>query len=165
MSSLPIHKRQFVLVFNIRNAVRDCLADHRHRIRSYRQHFDIWGVGKYTCKKREERRRRSVNKSLSLSPSQSLADVIIKQEEASSPASSSGSSPVSRRSSDQKPLPVLKQPILYPNFFQDQMRSQDDAQAKIDASRAPLWERLDIDMLRSSQNAQAMLPSCVNPSV
>ncbi|KAI3583491.1 Clr5 domain-containing protein [Fusarium oxysporum f. sp. albedinis] len=103
-------------------------------IRSYRQHFDIWGVGKYTCKKREERRRRSLNKSLSLSPSQSLADVIIKQEEASSPASSSGSS-------------------------SDQMRSQDDAQTKIDASRAPLWEGLDIDMLRSSQTAQAMLPS------
>lgn len=128
-------------------------------IRSYRQHFDIWGIGKYTCKKREERRRRSVNQSLSLSPSQSLADVIIKQEEASSPTSSSGSSPVSRRSSEQKPLPVLKQPILYPNFSQDQMRSQDDAQAKIDASRAPLWERLDIDMLHSSHNAQAMLPS------
>ncbi|KAK2693713.1 hypothetical protein QWA68_008697 [Fusarium oxysporum] len=128
-------------------------------IRSYRQHFDIWGVGKYTCKKREERRRRSLNKSLSLSPSQSIADVIIKQEEASSPASSSGSSSVIRRSSEQKPLPVLKQPILYPNFFQDQMRSQDDAQTKIDASRAPLWEGLDIDMLRSSQTAQAMLPS------
>ncbi|KAK2673442.1 Clr5 domain [Fusarium oxysporum f. sp. vasinfectum] len=92
-------------------------------------------------------------------PSQSIADVIIKQEEASSPASSSGSSSVSRRSSEQKPLPVLKQPILYPNFFQDQMRSQDDAQTKIDASRAPLWEGLDIDMLRSSQTAQAMLPS------
>ncbi|KLO84153.1 hypothetical protein CEK26_009919 [Fusarium fujikuroi] len=128
-------------------------------IRSYRQHFDIWGVGKYTCKKREERRRRSVNNGLFLSPSQSLADVIIKQEDASSPTSSSGSSSVSRRSSEQKPLPVLKQPILYPSFFQDQMRSQDDAQAKIDAPRAPLWEGLDIDSLRGSQTAQAMLPS------
>ncbi|KAF9776595.1 hypothetical protein IL306_005207 [Fusarium sp. DS 682] len=128
-------------------------------IRSYRQHFDIWEIGKYTCKKRNERRRRSLNKSLSLSPPQALSDVVIKQEEGSSPASSSDSSPRSRRSSEQKPLPVLKQPILYPTFFQDQLRPQDDAQAKIDTSRAPLWEGLDIGMFRSTQPTQGMLPS------
>ncbi|KAF4338276.1 hypothetical protein FBEOM_7810 [Fusarium beomiforme] len=128
-------------------------------IRSYRQHFDTWEIGKYTCKKRNERRRRSLNKSLSISPTQSLADVVIKQEEGSSPASSSCSSSTSRRSSEQKPLPVLKQPVLYPSFFQDQLRPQDDAQTKIDPSRAPLWEGLDIDMLRSTHSNQDMLPS------
>ncbi|KAF7552141.1 hypothetical protein G7046_g7506 [Stylonectria norvegica] len=37
-------------------------------IRSYRQHFDIWGVGKYNCKKRQLRRRSQAARALLPSP-------------------------------------------------------------------------------------------------
>ncbi|KAF4452626.1 hypothetical protein F53441_4565 [Fusarium austroafricanum] len=128
-------------------------------IRSYRQHFDKWGIGKYTCKKRDERRRQTLIKSLSLSPPHSPSDVVVKKEEEGSPATSTSS--MSRRSSVQKPLPVLKQPNLYPGYFQDQVRPQDDPQVKIENSRAPLWEGLDLDMFRGTHVAQGMLPSLI----
>lgn len=58
---------------------------------------------------------------------------------------------MSRRSSEQKPLPVLKQPQAYTAYFYDQVRAQGDQQVKIENnSRGPLWESLDTDSFRNS---------------
>ncbi|PTD04942.1 hypothetical protein FCULG_00002148 [Fusarium culmorum] len=117
-------------------------------IRSYRQHFDIWEIGKYNCKKRDRRRRRSLAKTLPLSPPHSPSDVPGEGER-SSPISTSSS--MSRRSSEQKPLPVLKQPQAYTAYFYDQVRAQGDQQVKIENNtRGPLWESLDTDSFRNS---------------
>ncbi|KAF5242388.1 hypothetical protein FAUST_3399 [Fusarium austroamericanum] len=117
-------------------------------IRSYRQHFDIWEIGKYNCKKRDRRRRQSFAKTLPLSPPHSPSDVPGEGER-SSPTSTSSS--MSRRSSEQKPLPVLKQPQAYTAYFYDQVRAQGDQQVKIENnSRGPLWESLDTDSFRNS---------------
>ncbi|RGP67375.1 hypothetical protein FSPOR_6031 [Fusarium sporotrichioides] len=128
-------------------------------IRSYRQHFDIWQIGKYNCKKRDRRRRQSLSKTLPLSPPHSPSDVPGGRE-CSSPASSSSS--MSRRSSDQKPLPILKQPQAYTAYFYDHVRAQGDPQTKIENNtRGPLWESLDTDSFRNSNVADGMLPSAV----
>jgi hypothetical protein len=129
-------------------------------IRSYRQHFDIWQIGKYNCKKRDRRRRQSLSKTLPLSPPHSPLDVPGGRE-CSSPASSSSS--MSRRSSDQKPLPILKQPQAYTAYFYDHVRAQGDPQTKIENNtRGPLWESLDTDSFRNSNVADGMLPSYVS---
>jgi hypothetical protein len=131
-------------------------------IRSYRQHFDIWQIGKYNCKKRDKRRRQSLSKNLPLSPPHSPPDMPGKGDEVNSPASSSSS--MSRRSSDQKPLPILKQPQVYTAYFYDHVRAQDDPQIKIESNgRGPLWETLDTDSFRNSNVADGMLSSCVIP--
>ncbi|CAJ0547916.1 Ff.00g046700.m01.CDS01 [Fusarium sp. VM40] len=123
-------------------------------IRSYRQHFDKWEIGKYNCKKRERRRRQSLTNTM-ISPPHSPPDMAIKREEMGSPASSSSS--MSRRSSEQKPLPILKQPhILYPTYLQ-QIRPQDDLPAKAENSRESFAGGLD--MFRNTQVAQDMFSS------
>ncbi|KAH6956839.1 Clr5 domain-containing protein [Fusarium avenaceum] len=123
-------------------------------IRSYRQHFDKWEIGKYNCKKRERRRRQSLTNNM-LSPPHSPPDMAIKREEMGSPASSSSS--MSRHSSEQKPLPILKQPhILYPTYLQ-QIRPQDDLPAKAENSRESFAGGLD--MFRNTQVAQDMFSS------
>jgi hypothetical protein len=130
-------------------------------IRSYRQHFDIWQIGKYNCKKRDKRRRQSLSKNLPPSPPHSPSDVPYHGEEGSSPASSSSSS-MSRRSSDQRPLPVLKQPQMYTAYFYDYARSQDDPQIKVENNgREPVWENIDVGAFRNSQVADGVLPSGV----
>ncbi|KAF0646041.1 hypothetical protein FPSE5266_05666 [Fusarium pseudograminearum] len=117
-------------------------------IRSYRQHFDIWEIGKYNCKKRDRRRRQSLAKTLPFSPPHSPSDVPGEGER-SSPTSTSSS--MSRRSSEQKPLPVLKQPQAYTAYFYDQVRAQGDRQVKIENNtRGPLWESLDTVSFRNS---------------
>ncbi|UZP37328.1 hypothetical protein NXS19_005144 [Fusarium pseudograminearum] len=69
--------------------------------------------------------------------------------ERSSPTSTSSS--MSRRSSEQKPLPVLKQPQAYTAYFYDQVRAQGDRQVKIENNtRGPLWESLDTVSFRNS---------------
>ncbi|KAF5680396.1 hypothetical protein FHETE_521 [Fusarium heterosporum] len=124
-------------------------------IRSYRQHFDKWEIGKYNCKKRERRRRLSLNDSAH-SPPCSPPDAGVKREDMSSPASSSSS--MSRRSSEQKPLPVLKQPpLLYPTYLQDHLRSQDALSVKAENSRGPF--SMGLDMFRNPQAAQDMFSS------
>lgn len=77
-------------------------------IRSYRQHFDMWDVGKYNCKKRKQRRRESLKRTILPSPT------------SSSPGSSSPpSSCASQRSPEQLPLPALQHPPRYqPSFFE-----------------------------------------------
>ncbi|QPC69689.1 hypothetical protein HYE68_000441 [Fusarium pseudograminearum] len=117
-------------------------------IRSYRQHFDIWEIGKYNCKKRDRRRRQSLAKALPFSPPHSPSDVPGEGER-SSPTSTSSS--MSRRSSEQKPLPVLKQPQAYTAYFYDQVRAQGNRQVKIENNtQGPLWESLDTDSFRNS---------------
>jgi hypothetical protein len=90
-----------------------------------------------------------------LSPPYSPPDVAIKREDMGSPMSSSSS--MSRRSSEQKPLPILKQPpILYPTYLQ-QLRPQDDLPAKAENSRGSFAGGLD--MFRNTQVAQDMFSS------
>ncbi|OBS23559.1 hypothetical protein FPOA_04109 [Fusarium poae] len=140
-----------------RNIMRDQYNFHAS-IRSYRQHFDIWQIGKYNCKKRD-RRRQSLSKNLPLSPPYSPSDVAGDGER-SSPASSSSS--MSRRSSEQKPLPVLKQPQAYTAYFYDHVRAQDDSQVKMESNgRQPLYKSLVTDSFRNSTVADGMLPSAV----
>ncbi|SPJ91972.1 uncharacterized protein FTOL_13626 [Fusarium torulosum] len=126
-------------------------------IRSYRQHFDKWEIGKYNCKKRERRRRQSLSNNI-LSPPHSPPDVAMKREDMGSPMSSSSS--MSRRSSEQKPLPTLKQPpILYPTYLQEQIRSQDELPAKAENSRGSFGGVLD--MFRNTQVAPDMFSSTI----
>ncbi|RBR22613.1 uncharacterized protein FIESC28_04408 [Fusarium coffeatum] len=130
-------------------------------IRSYRQHFDIWQIGKYNCKKRDKRRRQSLGKNLPPSPPHSPSDVPYYGEDGSSPVSSSSSS-TSRRSSDQRPLPVLKQPQMYTAYFYDYARSQEDPQIKVENNgREPVWENIDVGAFRNSQVVDGVLPSGV----
>ncbi|KAL6917992.1 hypothetical protein ACHAP8_000103 [Fusarium lateritium] len=141
-----------------RNIMRDQYNFHAS-IRSYRQHFDKWQIGKYNCKKRDRRRRQSLSKNLPLSPPHSPSDVPGERER-SSPASSSSS--MSRRSSEQKPLPVLKQPQAYTAYFYDHVRAQNDPQIKSESNgRQPLYEGLVTDSFHNSNVADGMLPSTV----
>ncbi|RGP66215.1 hypothetical protein FLONG3_8944 [Fusarium longipes] len=127
-------------------------------IRSYRQHFDMWQIGKYNCKKRD-RRRQSLTKTLPISPPHSPT-AMLGSGERNSPASSSSS--MSRRSSDQKPLPILKQPQAYTAYFYGHARAHDDPQVKIESNgREQLWECLNTDSFRNSNVADGMLPSDV----
>ncbi|KAJ4307361.1 hypothetical protein N0V84_012788, partial [Fusarium piperis] len=57
-------------------------------IRSYRQHFDIWDIGKYNCKKRQQRRRQSLNRTILPSPAPLRSPPAL-----SSSSSDPGSSP------------------------------------------------------------------------
>ncbi|KAF5021682.1 hypothetical protein F66182_6270 [Fusarium sp. NRRL 66182] len=123
-------------------------------IRSYRQHFDKWKVTKYNCKKRQ-RRRQPLDKNAPLSPPHSPSDPVVKTEESTLSASSS------RRSSEQKPLPALDQPLRYSAYFHEQARARDDLQVKMERSRGPLWE--SAAMFRSPQVANGIVPSCVYP--
>ncbi|KAM0243353.1 hypothetical protein ACHAPO_000198 [Fusarium lateritium] len=141
-----------------RNIMRDQYNFHAS-IRSYRQHFDKWQIGKYNCKKRDRRRRQSLSKNLPLSPPHSPSDVPGERER-SSPASSSSS--MSRRSSEQKPLPVLKQPQAYTAYFYDHVRAQNDPQIKSESNgRQPLYEGLVTDSFHNSNVADGMLPSLI----
>jgi len=71
---------------------------------------------------------------------------------------------MSRRSPDQRPLPVLKQPQMYTAYFYNYARSQDDPQIKVENnSREPVWENIDAGAFRNSQVADGVLPSCVSP--
>ncbi|KAF4970452.1 hypothetical protein FSARC_2530 [Fusarium sarcochroum] len=125
-------------------------------IRSYRQHFDNWNIGKYNCKKRDQRRRRSLGKNMPLSPPHSPPGSEIKKEESGSPASSSSAS---YGLSEQKPLPALGQPLRYPSYFQEQVRSRTDPQVKMEGGQRPLWEGLG--MFRNSHVTHDMLPSLI----
>lgn len=72
---------------------------------------------------------------------------------------------MSRRSSEQKPLPGLKQPQAYTAYFYDYARTPDGPQVKIENNgRGPLWESLETSPFRNSNVTDGMLPSCVFPS-
>ncbi|KAI8681357.1 Clr5 domain-containing protein [Fusarium keratoplasticum] len=88
-------------------------------IRSYRQHFDIWDIGKYNCKKRQQRRRQSLKRPILPSPLRS-PPALSSSSETSDPGSSPASSCASQRSPEQLPLPALQQTPRYaapPSFF------------------------------------------------
>ncbi|KAM6523490.1 hypothetical protein FSOLCH5_004110 [Fusarium solani] len=87
-------------------------------IRSYRQHFDIWDIGKYNCKKRQQRRRQSLKRPILPSPLRS-PPALSSSSETSDPGSSPASSCASQRSPEQLPLPALQQTPRYaaPPFF------------------------------------------------
>ncbi|KAI8648146.1 Chromo domain-containing protein [Fusarium sp. Ph1] len=62
-------------------------------IRSYRQHFDIWGIGKYNCKKSQQRRLQS----LKVTPPAPLRSPAL------SSSSDTGPEPAPSRASQQPP--------------------------------------------------------------
>ncbi|RSL75996.1 hypothetical protein CEP51_010364 [Fusarium floridanum] len=72
-------------------------------IRSYRQHFDIWNVGKYKCKKRELRRRQIQKRAILPSPPLRSPPALT-----NSPGSSPPSSCAGQRSPEQLHLPALQ---------------------------------------------------------
>ncbi|KAI8710508.1 Clr5 domain-containing protein [Fusarium sp. LHS14.1] len=81
-------------------------------IRSYRQHFDIWDIGKYNCKKRQQRRRQILNRAILPAPLRSTTALSIPSE-TFDPGSSPVSSCASLRASEQVPLPAIRQPPGY----------------------------------------------------
>ncbi|KAI8721940.1 Clr5 domain-containing protein [Fusarium sp. LHS14.1] len=89
-------------------------------IRSYRQHFDIWEIGKYNCKKRQQRRRQSLKRPILPSPPLRSPPALSSSSETSDPGSSPASSCASQRSPEQLPLPALQQTPRYtgPPFFE-----------------------------------------------
>ncbi|RSL79661.1 hypothetical protein CDV31_017187 [Fusarium ambrosium] len=77
-------------------------------IRSYLAYFDSWGIGKYNCKKRQQRRHRSSNATL-LGPPRSPS-AVTSSPETSGPGSLQFSSRASLCSSGQQPpLPAIQQ--------------------------------------------------------
>ncbi|RSL62501.1 hypothetical protein CEP54_005700 [Fusarium duplospermum] len=90
-------------------------------IRSYRQHFDMWDVGKYNCKKRKQRRRESLKRTILPSPLRS-PPALTSSPSTSDPGSSPPSSCAGQRSPEQLPLPALQHPPRYtapqPSFFE-----------------------------------------------
>ncbi|KPM40982.1 hypothetical protein AK830_g5615 [Neonectria ditissima] len=77
-------------------------------IRSYRQHFDQWRVGKYNCKKRLQRRRESLARPLLPSPPRTPDEAALPAlSEGGTVGTSSSSSPgsVSTRSGSQQHSP------------------------------------------------------------
>lgn len=72
-------------------------------IRSYRQHFDLWSVGKYNCKKRRLRRRSS-------SPQAFLTSPPVSSPETESRSGSDTGSPGSTSLAEPTPIPVYALP-------------------------------------------------------
>ncbi|KAM0439919.1 hypothetical protein ACHAPT_001017 [Fusarium lateritium] len=96
--------------------------DFKASTRSYRQHFDIWQVGKYNCKKRQERRRnQTLKRTILPSPLRSPPGLTSSSETnsdpASSPTSSCGSHQLQRSPEQQLPLPALQHPPRYPSYL------------------------------------------------
>lgn len=75
-------------------------------VRSYRQHFDLWGVGKYNCKNRDIRRRRAIARHALPSPPRtpmvriaSMVDLDHRDKGRTSPESLTRSSSISSKHS------------------------------------------------------------------
>ncbi|KAH7237837.1 Clr5 domain-containing protein [Fusarium solani] len=141
-------------------------------IRSYRQHFDIWDIGKYNCKKRQQRRRQICNRIILPAP-------LCSPTALSSPSETFdyGSSPVSSCASlpalEQVPLPAIRQPPRYapsPHFGTHQLpalrsSSPPEPRIKIENGGGEMG-RMGIPMYRSTAPPppQSMLRSRVPSS-
>ncbi|KAH7248287.1 hypothetical protein B0J15DRAFT_562564, partial [Fusarium solani] len=80
-------------------------------IRSYRQHFDIWDIGKYNCKKRQRRQQRRHQSLRAIRPSlPSPLPSLSSSSDLSDPGPSPASTCTSQRSLEQAPLPAIQQP-------------------------------------------------------
>ncbi|KAF4972015.1 hypothetical protein FZEAL_9692 [Fusarium zealandicum] len=122
-------------------------------IRSYRQHFDLWGIGKYNCKKRQARRQ-SLNGGILPSPPHSPP---VASETASPPPSSCGSQP----SPEQRPLSGHAPRIsYYDGHVHGAELARDEPRIKTEGHG---WE--DMDLFRNPHVAHSMLPSCVSLSL
>ncbi|KAH7157734.1 Clr5 domain-containing protein [Dactylonectria estremocensis] len=156
-------------------------------VRSYRQHFDQWRVGKYNCKKRQQRRRESTHSTRKLLPSPPRTPVTGAASvagstseagtlEARSPASVASMTQTSG-CGDELPSPPAQQrqqqqPFV-PRFFGPTSAQELAVQDRSSTSpkginvMAPAtggWRDEDIQvMLRSSSMAEGM-HSCFNPS-
>ncbi|KAI8648273.1 Clr5 domain-containing protein [Fusarium keratoplasticum] len=92
-------------------------------IRSFRQHFYIWDIGKYNCNKRQQRRPQIRNKAILPAPLCSTT-ALSSSSETFDPGSSPVSSCASLRASEQVPLPAIRQPPGYapsPHFGTHQL--------------------------------------------
>ncbi|KAF7539859.1 hypothetical protein G7Z17_g12328 [Cylindrodendrum hubeiense] len=136
-------------------------------VRSYRQHFDQWRVGKYNCKKRQQRRRESLaSRPLLPSPprtpvvgASSAMDSVSERGTVGAPSPESVIS--TRRSSQhtpeqQRPLPDPPRPV-----------PKHHARAKCMSAMGPpssVWGEEELQVvLRNGMVEEGMLP-LVNPT-
>ncbi|KAM6506346.1 hypothetical protein FSOLCH5_013333 [Fusarium solani] len=142
-------------------------------IRSYRQHFDIWDIGKYNCKKRQQRRRQFHKRTILPGPQRS-PPALSSASETSDPGSSPASSCGSQHSPEQQlSLPAIQQPPRYAQspyfdahkFLGLQSSSPPEPCIKIENGGGKTGWR-DVPMYPSAalHPSQSMLQSCVSSS-
>ncbi|KAM6514341.1 hypothetical protein FALCPG4_015489 [Fusarium falciforme] len=142
-------------------------------IRSYRQHFDIWDIGKYNCKKRQQRRRQFHKRTILPGPLRS-PPALSSASETSDPGSSPASSCGSQHSPEQQlSLPAIQQPPRYAQspyfdahkFLGLQSSSSPEPCIKIENGGGKTGWR-DVPMYPSAalHPSQSMLQSCVPSS-
>ncbi|KAL6352341.1 hypothetical protein LRP88_00067 [Fusarium phalaenopsidis] len=112
-------------------------------IRSYRQHFDIWGIGKYNCKKSQQRRLQS----LKVTPPAPLRSPAL------SSSSDTGPEPAPSRASQQPPrITFVTTQDAERNAFARQSRSRSFNASSCDTmekTRADMLQCLAMDNLRA----------------
>ncbi|KAF4466081.1 hypothetical protein FALBO_7068 [Fusarium albosuccineum] len=128
------------------------------------QHFDMWCIGKYNCKKRQERRRQSLNRTILPSPPRSPPGGNV-----AAGGSSPSSSCASQYSPQQRPLPALTaQSLHYPSYsaglhhpVELPIRTRhEEPKIKCENSEGSAWE--GVDMARNQHVPQPMLPSSMS---